>query len=263
MSDYDFYYWPVPFRGQFIRALMAYAGKSWDEHGADEIEALMQCPPARQPVAFMGPPVLVERRSGLALSQMPAIALYLGETLGLIGNEAGRRALTVKVVIDANDVLDEVTLDGGRQMWTPTKWEDFIPRLVHWMTIWEATGLRYGLTEERGYLLGTAEPGVADIVTSTLWSTMSDRFPVIQELLETHAPCLAALTRRVAAVPALAALRQKSFELYGTAYCGGQIEKSLRQVLGRQSEGGASAWEGACMCSLGMRGRARKVCGFT
>ncbi|MDQ0349778.1 glutathione S-transferase [Ancylobacter vacuolatus] len=239
MSDYDFYYWPVPFRGQFIRALMAYAGKSWDEHGADEIEALMQRPPARQPVAFMGPPVLIERSSGLALSQMPAIALYLGETLGLIANEAGRRALTVKVVNDANDVLDEVTLNGGRQMWTRAKWEAYVPRLIHWMTIGEATGLRHGLIEERGYLLGTAEPGVADIVTSTLWSTMGERFPAIQEVLETHAPCLAALTRRVAAVPALAALRQRSFELYGTAYCGGEIETSLRQVLGGQSGGGA------------------------
>ena len=28
MTDYDFYYWQLPFRGQFVRALMAYAGKT-------------------------------------------------------------------------------------------------------------------------------------------------------------------------------------------------------------------------------------------
>jgi hypothetical protein len=28
------------------------------------------------------------------------------------------RALTMKVVNDANDVIEEITLNGGRQMWT-------------------------------------------------------------------------------------------------------------------------------------------------
>ena len=231
MSDYDFYYWPLPFRGQFIRALMAYAGASWDEHGAEEIAALMQRGPADQPVAFMGPPVLIERSSGLALSQMPAIALYLGERLGLVADDPARRALTAKLVNDANDVLDEVTLDGGRQMWTRETWEAFVPRLVHWMRIAEATGLRHGLTAERGHLLGTPEPEVADIVTATLWSTMGERFPPIQSQLEESAPVLAGLIRRVGATPALAALQERSRALYGSAYCGGEIEKSLRQVL--------------------------------
>jgi glutathione S-transferase len=35
MSDYVFYYWSVPFRGQFVRAVLAYAGKTWTEGGDD------------------------------------------------------------------------------------------------------------------------------------------------------------------------------------------------------------------------------------
>lgn len=31
MSDYDLYYWSVPFRGQFVRAVLAYAGKAWTQ----------------------------------------------------------------------------------------------------------------------------------------------------------------------------------------------------------------------------------------
>lgn len=237
MSDYDFYYWPLPFRGQFIRALLAHAGKSWDEHGAEEIEALMQRDPTDQPIAFMGPPVLIERATGLALSQMPAIAIYLGERLGLIADDPARRALTAKVVNDANDVLDEVTLDGGREMWTRARWDAFVPRLVHWMRIGESIGQRHGLRAERGTLLGTPEPGVADIVTSTLWCTMGERFPAIDALLEENAPQLAGLARRVAAIPALVALRDRTCRLYGDAYCGGEIEKSLRQVLSAPSGG--------------------------
>ena len=232
MADYDLYYWPVPFRGQFIRAILAYAGKDWDEHGTDEIGRLMSSEPTDQPIAFMGPPVLVEARSGFALSQMPSIAIYLGDSLGFLADDPAHRALTAKIVNDANDVIDELTLDGGRQMWTEAKWQEFIPRLTRWMTIWEATATRYGVTTDRVYLLGTPKAGVADIVTSTLWSTMADRFPRIQTMLDATAPRTAALTRRMQAIPSLAALQERSFEQYGQAYCGGEIEKSLRRVLG-------------------------------
>ena len=56
------------------------------------------------------------------------------------------RAMTMKTVNDANEVLDEITLDGGRQMWTQKHLRDFIPRLTKWMSIWEETGRRHGLT---------------------------------------------------------------------------------------------------------------------
>jgi len=231
MADYDLYYWPVPFRGQFIRAILAYAGKSWDEHDSDEIGQLMSLEPADQPIPFVGPPVLIDTKSGLALSQMPAIAIYLGDSLGLIANDPEERALTAKIVNDANDVIDELTLDGGRQMWTQAKWEEFVPRLTKWMAMWEATGAHHGLKANSGYLLGTAKAGVADIVTSTLWSTMAERFAPIQTMLDEAAPRTAALTQRMQAIPALAELSERSFREYGQAYCGGEIEKSLRRVL--------------------------------
>lgn len=232
MADYDLYYWPAPFRGQFIRAILAFAGKSWEEHDSGEIGALMSESPRDQPAPFMGPPLLVETRTGFAVAQMPAIALYLGETLDLIPDNAQARALSAKVVNDANDVLDEITLDGGREMWTREKWHGFVPRLQRWMAIFAAMGARGGLEADAGYLLGTREAGVADIVVSTLWSTMADRFPSIGALLAESAPAIAGLTRRLQEVPALAALRRETVERYGNAYCGGEIETSLRRVLG-------------------------------
>jgi glutathione S-transferase len=41
----------------------------------------------------------------------------------------------------------------------------------------------------------------------------------------------AALTRRIADLPPLAKLAAKAQQDYGDAYCGGQIEASLRKVL--------------------------------
>jgi glutathione S-transferase len=232
MSDYDLYYWSVPFRGQFVRAVLAYAGKTWTEGGDAAISKLMGAPLKDMPVPFMGPPMLVDKKAGFAVAQMPAIVLYLGETLDLLPATPALRALTMKIVNDANDVLDEVTLDGGREMWTENRWRDFVPRLKKWMSFWEEIGRRHGVKANSGFLLGGEAPGIADVVTATLWSTMADRFHQIKAIFEEAAPMTAALTQRIADLPPLAKLAARARQDYGDAYCGGQIEASLRKVLG-------------------------------
>ena len=231
MADYDLYYWPVPFRGQFVRAVLAHAGKSWTEGDAAAIGTLMEGSVKQMPVPFMGPPLLIDKKTDTAIAQMPAIILYLGETLGLLPSTPALRAMTMKIVNDANDVIDEITLDGGREMWTPKRWEEFVPRLRKWMSFWEETGRRHGLKAKSGFLLGEEAPGIADVVTATLWTTMTDRFEAIAAILEDAAPMTAALARRVSDLPPVAKLAAQAREEYGDAYCGGQIEASLRKVL--------------------------------
>jgi glutathione S-transferase len=232
MADYEFYYWSVPFRGQFVRAVLAFAGKDWHEAGDAKIARLMQGPPRKMPVPFMGPPLLIDRKNDFAIAEMPAIILYLGDTLKLLPKDAKLRALMLKIVADANDVLDEITIDGGRLMWTKSRWDEFEPRLKKWMSFWEETGRRHGLKKTSGYLLGGTKPGIADVVSAVLWSTMTERFPKIATLLDDTAPMTAAVTRRVAALPKLAKLAAQARADYGDAYCGGKIEASLRKVLG-------------------------------
>ncbi|MEJ0028808.1 MAG: glutathione S-transferase [Rhizomicrobium sp.] len=231
MTDYKLYYWSVPFRGQFVRAVLAYAGKTWTEGGDEAISELMDGPVKDMPVPFMGPPLLIDKKANVAISQMPAIVLYLGETLKLMPTEPALRALTMKIVNDANDVIDEITLDGGREMWTKKRWQEFVPRLKKWTSFWEEIGRRHELAAASGFLLGGKTPGIADIVTATLWSTMTDRFPKIGTILEDTAPVTAALTKRIANLPPLAKLAAKARRDYGESYCGGQIEASLRKVL--------------------------------
>lgn len=231
MSNYELYYWSAPFRGQFVRAVLAQAGQTWTEGGDAEISRLMGLSARDMPIPFMGPPLLVDRQADVAIAQMPSIILYLGETLDLLPATPALRALTLKLINDANDVIDEITLDGGRQMWTAERWRDFVPRLQKWMSFWEETGRRHGLTMTSGFLLGGDAPGVADVVSATLWSTMADRFEVIARILEETAPMTAALTRRLYDLPALANLAARARADYGDTYCGGQIEASLRKVL--------------------------------
>jgi glutathione S-transferase len=232
MSDYELYYWEVPFRGQFVRAVLAFAGKTWTEAGDAKIATLRGGPVETMPVPFMGPPMLVDNQAKFAIAQTTAIILYLGETLDLLPATPALRAVTLKIVADAVDVLDDITLDGGRLMWTQDRWREFVPRLRRWMSLWEETGRRHGLGPDSGFILGGQAPGVADVVTATLWSTMTERFGALATLLEETAPLTAALTRRVAALPPLAELAAKARADYGEAWCRGQIEISLRKVLG-------------------------------
>ena len=231
MPDYTLYYWSVPFRGQFVRALLAFAGQDWDEPGDDAIVKLMASPVEKMPIPFMGPPLLIDKKQKFAISQMPAILLYLGETLGLMPATPALRALTLKIINDANDVIDDITLDGGREMWTKQSWENFVPRLKKWMSFWEETALHHKLKADSGFLLGSKAPGIADIVTATLWSTMAGRFPKIKDIFEETAPLTASLTQRITALPQLTKLAQTTQTNYGNTYCGGQIEASLRKVL--------------------------------
>jgi glutathione S-transferase len=231
LAGYELLYWSVPFRGQFVRAVLAFAGASWDEGGDGKISELMEGSVGDMPVPFMGPPVLVDRKNSFAVSQMPAIILYLGETLDLLPQSPQLRAMTIKIVNDANDVIDEITLNGGEQMWTAERWSEYRPRLGKWMSLWEDTGRRYGLQEESGFLLGTDDPGIADVVTATLWMTMTERFSKVRDLLEETAPRTAALCRRISALPSLAGLATDARRNFGNDYAGGQIGASMAKVL--------------------------------
>lgn len=231
MADYELLYWSVPFRGQFIRALLAFAGKTWTERGDEKIGRLMEGPVEGMPVPFMGPPVLVDNMADVAIAQMPAIVLYLGETLDLMPDTPELRAMTIKIVNDANDVIDEITLNGGDHMWNQERWDEYMPRLAKWMSIWEDTGRRYGLRKDAGHILGGQEPGIADVISATLWTTMTERFSKIYTIFEETAPMTAALCRRVSALPPLSKLAETAHKNYGQAYAGGEIGASMAKTL--------------------------------
>ncbi len=231
MPDYTLYYWPIPFRGQFVRSVLAHVRATWDEAGIGAISTLMNTAPADQLVPHMGPPVLTDHATGLSLAQTPAILGYLGSKHGLIPDDPARKALTAKIIADANDVLYEMTLHNGAQMWTQKSWDAYCPRLGRWMEIYEEAGRRFGLRAEAGYLLGTEMPGLADLAAYVLWGTMTTKLPQLRPMLDAKAPAIASLSDRIGALPEQDNLRAQSDAEYGDEWCSGQIEASLRAVL--------------------------------
>ena len=65
------------------------------------------------------------------------------DTLELTPPDPALRAMTIKVVSDANDVLDDVTLDGGRLWDGQALARIYSPRLKHWFSIFEDVGRRH------------------------------------------------------------------------------------------------------------------------
>lgn len=233
MARFALYYHPIPFRGHFVRFVLAHADEPLEDAPQEEMMRLMGLPVAEQPVPFMAPPLLHDRGAGLWVSQLPAILGHLGLVLGLMPADPARIALTHKLIGDANDVLEEITCDCGARMWTQAAWDEFAAvRLPRWMEIFEETGRRHGLDEAGGYLLGGVAPGLADLAAAALWHTMCERLPPLRPILAPHGPAVLALADRIAGAPRIAAMRAEADKRMAGMYCGGQIERSLRAVTG-------------------------------
>lgn len=227
MTDYTLYYWPLPFRGHFVRYVLAHVGARWDEPDFETVMALKNAPVADQPYPFMAPPLLRDNETGQRLSQLPAILLYLGRRHGLVANEDE----TLRLVLDAMDVLTEITRWHGAQMWDRTAWDNFVgSRLPRWMQIHERIGRDHGLTPEAGFALGTPEPSLADLVLAALWHTMVDRLPGLRPILHTNAPAIEGLADRIAATPGIARMLSQ-WQGRGPLYCAGRIEASILEML--------------------------------
>ena len=223
--NYQLYYWPLPFRGCFVSYLFAYRNESLVvSTNYEEIGALMNQSPREQPIPFLGPPVLVDLRSGWALSQMPAIVQHVSRALDLLPEDPAAQALCLKVLMDCNDLLMEICRYNGSMMWERSEWTQFrSTRLPRWMGIFEAS-------LSRGHI-GAGTVTYADIGVYALFGNMIRCLPELAPDLLTHAPGISALCERIGAQPYLAAYIAEEASLYSDLYCGGQIEASIREML--------------------------------
>ena len=222
---FELYYWPLPFRGCFVSYLFAYRDVPLLEiTDFEDIQASMSRHPSEQEVPFIGPPVLRNRESGQALSQMPAIVLYASRELDLLPDEPFDAAMCMKVLMDCNDILMEICRYNGSMMWEREQWVEFrSQRFPRWLGILEES-------LDRGFLGGDSV-SFADIGVYALLGNMTRCLPQLDADVKTHAPGVHALCQRIGSKSSVAACVADQEEKYGDAYCGGQIEQSIRRML--------------------------------
>ena len=232
-TRFHFYYWPLPFRGNFVRNLFAYTNTAYTAVDTfEEIAELRQQPVIDQACPFMGPPLLEDRENNFTTSQMAAIVFYLGEQLELMPIEPASKAITIKVLDDCTDLLAEITRSNGAHMWTQTEWDEFMAtRFVRWLEIFEQTAINYGVSENH-YYFGTTKAGVADLALHALFATMERCLPALSPILRQNAPLVMSVCDRISQNSGIKELVDKQTTEHGELYCGGEIEKSIRGVLG-------------------------------
>lgn len=231
---YHFYYWPLPFRGNFVKNLFAYTETPFAEISTfEEIAELRQQPVADHACPFMGPPLLEDRENSLIISQMSAIVFYLGEQLELMPEEVASKAITIKVLDDCTDVLSEITRSNGSHMWTQPEWDEFLEtRFVRWLEIFEQTAIKNGVTENKFYF-GSENAGVADLALHALFATMERCLCELSPTLRQSARLVMNVCDRISQNPGIKTLVQIQTTKHGELYCSGDIEKSIRSVLAR------------------------------
>ena len=229
-ARYKLYYWPLPFRGCFVSYLFAFRDAPLLlESGLEENDTLKSLDPKEQPIPYMGPPVLVELETGRAISQMPAIVLYVSRELDLIPADDFEAAMAMKVLMDCNDLLMEICCYNGSTTWQREKWVEFrSKRLPRWMAIFEESLHRN--------TIGTDLVSFADIGVFALFGNMIRCLPELEKDLLDHAPGIHAHCDKIGAKPSLKRFVLEEEKTYGELYCGGQIEQSIRQMLAMDKE---------------------------
>jgi len=222
---FQLYYWPLPFRGCFVSYLFAFRNiPLLEETDFEENRILKSLAPSEQKIPFMGPPVLRDLESGRTLSQMPAIVLYVSHELGLMPDDPFDVAMCMKVLMDCNDLLMEICRYNGSIMWEREQWTEFrSQRLPRWLDIFEES-LKRGT-------IGTDPVSFADIGVFALFGNMARCLPQLEADVRDRAPGIHALCQRIGSEPSLARLVASQEQAYGTTYCGGQIEQSIREML--------------------------------
>lgn len=228
MPDYELYYWGLPFRGNFTQLFLEEVRANYRMADASELY-----PDRNLELHYpgMAPPYLHDCRSGTYFAQMPAILMHLANAYHYLPATDDGHTLALKVILDCNDLLMEITNHNGMIMWNQERWDEFRNhRLTDWMTVFERTGQEHALKADEGYLLG-AGITVADIATAALFGTLVHSFPPLVRDLDENAPHIAGLCQRVEGRPAIRSFLENQRRALGEAYCGGQIERSLRGVI--------------------------------
>lgn len=231
---YKLYYWGLPFRGCFVQLLLEHAGVDYETATMDETLGLKSAPLTEQTLPAMAPPFFKDLITDDALAQMPAILMYLSGKHDYLPADLYQQAVVFKILLDCNDVLSELTNANGSMMWNHEKWWTFRrERLPRWMGIFEQTGMRFGLENDSGYLLGGRQATCADIAVTALFGTMGRCLKPLSKDFAESAPKVAALVARIESEPNVRQYIARQEAEYGDLYCGGQIEQSIREMLAK------------------------------
>ena len=232
-SKYTIYYWPISFRGEFIKILLTSQGIEYSTAKVQELLALKNAPVGSTAgLNFMAPPLLYDMEEKVYVSQTGTIVSYLARKHHLVPQDHCKLMTAEKLVNDCNDVLAELTRNNGSKMWEEV--DDFKAfldgRFKKWLQIIEKTGTDNGLKDGQ-YYLGGEQMTFADTSLVACFGVMDHCLGGVErkfgQVLRLNAPTVMQLVDRLKQTENIKAYFGQMKE---TPYCGGQIEASIRKM---------------------------------
>ena len=229
--DYQLFYWNVPFRGNFPLILMSEAGLKFEVVDASKIypdsSLSIICP-------GVAPPYLLDCKENKYLNQMPAIMMHLASRHNLLPKNSPDVWLALKLILDCNDILYEITRYHGMEMWTSQKWKEFRTyRLSKWLNQFETIG--YERLDKTSGFFFDGKISVADLSVTALLGALKWSFPALTTDMKASCPNVLSLVERVEKREGIKQFLKKQRKELGKEYCSGQIEDSIRSMLSSQA----------------------------
>jgi len=230
-----------------MRLLLADAGKEFKDTKMNP--QMMAAFKKNPPVPMMAPPLI--RHGDFYINQMAACVQYLAKLTGYEPADTKLAAIALKVLLDCNDCIDNLSRNNGHKMWdgpeekNPPKggkpypaWRAFVDpnddswygkRLPRWLSIFTETGVKFGtLKPDSGFMLGD-KLSYADI---SVFHVVYLLDTLKMESYVTHlAPLLRALSTRIRKRPGIDKFLTEQQKAMAGTTCGGQIQKSLQRII--------------------------------
>ena len=233
-SKFKLYYWPIPFRGNFIRCMLSFCNVQYNDATVAELLELKSADMSSKDTRaiFMAPPLIYDVEEDIFISQMPAIVLYLARKYNKMPTNNNQITITENILLSSNDILAEISKNNGSMMWqNKEEWQEFIDgRFCRWLSILESQATRNGLRENAGYFFGNNAATAVDIILFALIGTMRAKLPEMIPILLKGCPSVMNLCDRLLEESSNLKLLFDE-QASNNVYCGGQIEASIRKVL--------------------------------
>jgi glutathione S-transferase len=206
---YELFYWPgIQGRGEFVRLALEEAGADYADvaRGPGGTDALMAAL-KEGPTPSFAPPFL--RAEGMTIGQTAAILMYLGERHGLAPQDRAGRLWTHQLQLTIADLVAEAHDTHhpvGSSLYYDDQKEEALRRAADFTSARIPKFFDYfsRVLGEKDYLLGN-ELTYADLSLFQVLEGLAYAFPQASARALAQHPNLAALRRRVAARPRIAA----------------------------------------------------------
>jgi glutathione S-transferase len=206
---YQLFYWPgIQGRGEFVRLALEEAGEDYDDvaRGPGGVDALMAAL-KEGPTPSFAPPFL--RVDGMTIGQTAAILMYLGERHGLAPQDTAGRLWTHQLQLTIADLVAEAHDTHhpvGSSLYYDDQKEEARRRAADFTAARIPKFFTYfgHVLGDKDYLLG-ANLTYADLSLFQVLEGLAYAFPKATGKALARHPNLAALRRRIAARPRIAA----------------------------------------------------------